>query len=184
MFTVAGGWGVLTSDAIAREGLELIPIPGDLKTEIDKLVPPRWSKNNPIDLAGGETRDTIPQILELAASHPEVDAIIYLGIGIQDGQGQAFRSGKFHPDHGLERMAAFHQSQDRRYGTAAAEASSRHSKPILIATDLVYTDRYYGNAGPLGVKESGRLCYQSGNRAVRALGHMVRYSEYRQRRDR
>ena len=182
IFTVAGGWGVLTSDAIAQEGLELIPLPADLKAEIDKLVPPRWSKNNPIDLAGGETRDTVPQVLELAASHPEVDAIIYLGIGIQDGQGEAFRSGRFHPDYGLERMADFHQSQDRRYGTAAAEASGRHAKPILIATDLVYTDRAYGNAGPLGVKESGRLCYQSGHRAARALAHMVRYSEYRERR--
>lgn len=182
IFTVAGGWGVLTSDAIAHEGLELIALPPDLKAEIDKLVPPRWSRNNPIDLAGGETRDTIPQVLKLAAGHPDVDAIIYLGIGIQDGQGEAFRSGKFHPDYGLDRMAAFHQSQDHRYGTAAAEASAEHGKPIMVATDLVYTDREYGNAGPLGVKKTGRLCYQSGHRAVRVLGHMVRYSEYLQRR--
>ena len=182
VFTVAGGWGVLTSDAIALAGLELIPLPDDLKSEIDKLVPPLWSKNNPIDLAGGETRDTIPQVLELAASHSDVDAIVYLGIGTQDGQGQAFRSGKFYPDHGLDRMAGFHQRQDLRYGTAAAEASAKHGKPILIATDLVYTDREYGNAGPTGVKQSGRLCYQSGHRAVRVLSHMVRYSEFLQRR--
>ena len=96
VFTVAGGWGVLTSDAIALAGLELIPLPDDLKSEIDKLVPPLWSKNNPIDLAGGETRDTIPQVLELAASHSDVDAIVYLGIGTQDGQGQAFRLSLIH----------------------------------------------------------------------------------------
>ena len=27
---------------------------------IDELLPPRWSRNNPVDCAGGETRDTIP----------------------------------------------------------------------------------------------------------------------------
>jgi acetyltransferase len=181
VFTVAGGWGVLTSDACIAAGLELIPLPDDLRAAIDKMVPPRWSRNNPIDLAGGETRDTIPEILELAASHPEVDAIVYLGIGIQAAQAQAFKSGEFYPEHGLDRMAEFHERQDRRYGTAAAEASERHQKPILVATDLVYTDRGYDNAGPLGVQESGRLCYQSGHRAIRALSHMLRYAEYRKR---
>ena len=181
IFTVAGGWGVLTADACVAAGLELIPLPNDLRAKIDELVPPRWSRNNPIDLAGGETRDTIPEILELAASHPDVDAIVYLGIGIQAAQAQAFKSGPYYPDHGLERMAEFHERQDQRYGSAAAEASQRHQKPILVATDLVYTDRAYGNAGPLGVRESGRLCYQSGHRAIRALAHMVDYSAYRRR---
>ena len=37
------------------------PLPDDLRAAIDALVPPRWSRSNPIDLAGGETRDTIPR---------------------------------------------------------------------------------------------------------------------------
>ena len=78
-------------------------------------------------------------------------------------------------------MVAFHQKQDRRYALAAADASERHQKPILIATDLVYTDRAYGNEGPIGVKESGRMAFPSGHRAVQALGHLVRYAEYRSR---
>ncbi len=182
IFTVAGGWGVLTSDACVQAGLELIPLPDDLRTKIDTMVPARWRRGNPIDLAGGETRDTIPEVLELMAAHPDVDAVIYLGIGIQASQANVFRSGPFHPDFGLDRMASFHEAQDRRYALAAAEASERHSKPILIASDFVYTDRAYGNAGPLGVAESGRITSPSGHRAVRTLSQMVRYSEYRQRR--
>jgi acyl-CoA synthetase (NDP forming) len=178
IFTVAGGWGVLTSDACYRAGLDLIALPESLKQSIDKLVPARWSRNNPIDLAGGETRDTIPEVLDLAAAHPDVDAIIYLGIGIQAAQADVFASGPFHPGHGLDRMADFHVKQDRRYALAAAEASERHGKPLLVASDLVYTDRAYGNSGPLGVRESGRICYPSGHRAVQALAHMVRYRAY------
>lgn len=181
IFTVAGGWGVLTADACVEAGLQLIDLPDDLRKEIDARVPSRWSRGNPIDLAGGETRDTIPEVLELAAAHPDVDAIIYLGIGIQAAQAQMFRSGPFHPDHGLERIATFHETQDRRYALAAAEASERHGVPILVASDLVYTDRDYGNSGPAGVRESGRLCYASGHRAVRTLAHMVRYAARRAR---
>ncbi len=181
VFTVAGGWGVLTADACTRAGLDLIPLPGDLEAKIDTLVPSRWSRGNPIDLAGGETRDTVPEVLELTAAHPDVDAVIYLGIGIQAAQANAFRKGPFHPGYGLDRMVNFHASQDHRYALAAAEASERYHKPILVASDLVYTDRDYGNAGPLGVKESGRVTFPSGHRAITALAHMVRYSRYRAR---
>ncbi len=78
-------------------------------------------------------------------------------------------------------MVTFHESQDRRYAQAAALASERHAKPILVASDLIYTDRAYGNPGPLGVKESGRLPFPSGHRAVVALAHMLRYARYLQR---
>ncbi|TMA82795.1 MAG: hypothetical protein E6J72_01905 [Deltaproteobacteria bacterium] len=182
LFTVAGGWGVLSSDACVEAGLDLIPLPDDLRRAIDGMVPARWSRSNPIDLAGGETRDTIPEVLELAAAHPDVDAVVYLGIGIQAAQAQMFRGGPFWPDHGLERIGTFHESQDRRYARAAAEASRRHDKPILVASELVYTDRAYGNAGPLGVAESGRTTFPSGQRAIRTLARMVRYTRWRARR--
>lgn len=179
IFTVAGGWGVLTADACIEAGLELIELPDDLRKAIDEMVPSRWSRSNPIDLAGGETRDTIPEVLERMAAHPDVDAIIYLGIGIQAAQAQMFRSGPFYPGYGLDRIGSFHEAQDRRYALAAAEASERHGVPILVASDLVYTDREYGNSGPTGVRESGRLCFPSGHRAVRTLAHMVRYAARR-----
>lgn len=181
VFTTAGGWGVLAADACAAEGLELIALPDDLRASIDELVPPRWSRSNPIDLAGGETRDTIPQVLDLICAHPEVDAVIHLGLGIQASQAEAFQSGPFYPDHGLDRIAEFHIRQDRRYAKAAREASERHEKPVLSATEQTYTDRAYGNSGPVGVREEGRLCYPSAHRAVSALRALVDYAEFRAR---
>ena len=88
--TTAGGWGVVTADAITRDrDLVLVPLPDDLRAAIDAKLPPRWSRNNPVDLAGGETRDTIPEVLELVAAHPDVDAVVYLGLGIQSNQAAA-----------------------------------------------------------------------------------------------
>ena len=175
ILTTAGGWGVVTSDAIARDGsLQLMSLPADLQAEIDTKLPPRWSRNNPVDCAGGETRDTIPEVMEMIASHPEVDAVIYLGLGIQANQARLMREGKFHPDHGLERIVEYHERQDARFAQAAHELSMRTGKPILVATELAVADP--DNAGVVAVRESGRLCYASGNRAVAALGHLYRYA--------
>jgi acetyltransferase len=179
VFTTAGGWGVLAADACAQAGLDLIPLPDELRAEIDAKVPARWSRNNPIDLAGGETRDTIPEVLDSICAHPDVDAVIHLGIGIQAAQAYGLKSGPFHPEYGLDRIASFHERQDRRYAQAAREASERHGVPVLTASELVNTDRHYGNAGPRGVREEGRLCFASAHRAVRALRALVDYAEFR-----
>ncbi len=179
VFTTVGGWGVLAADACAAAGLELIALPDAIRDKIDAMVPARWSRNNPIDLAGGETRDTVPEVLDLLCSHPEVDAVIHLGLGIQAASAEVLKTGPFHPDYGLERIVAFHERQDRRYAEAARDASERHGVPVLTATELVHTDRAYGNAGPLRVVELGRVCYASAHRAVAALRALVDYAEYR-----
>lgn len=179
--TTAGGWGVVTSDAVASApALELLPLPDDLRAALDQELPPRWSRNNPIDLAGGETKDTIPKVLELVASHPEVDSVVFLGMGIQGNQGRMEAEGPFYPEHGLERIVAYHERQDRRFTQTAAELSRSLGKPILTATELAIADR--DNPAVAGCRDAGVLCYASANRAVTALSHLWRHARWRQRR--
>lgn len=178
--TTAGGWGVVTADAIVRSDLELLALPDDLRAEIDDRLPPRWSRNNPIDLAGGETRDTIPDVLSLVARHPDVDAVVYLGLGIQSNQARLLHDGRFWPGEGLERIVAYHERQDARFAAAAADVSAETGKPVLTATELAVADPE--NAGPRAVRESSRYCYPSAQRAVRALEHLWGYARHQQRR--
>jgi acyl-CoA synthetase (NDP forming) len=183
VLTTAGGWGVVTADAITRDpDIVLMELPADLRAAIDEKLPPRWSRNNPVDCAGGEVRDTIPEVLALIAEHPEVDAVIYLGIGIQSNQARMMREGRFYPDHGLERIVAYHERQDARFAEAAHELSVATGKPILVATELAVADP--DNAGPATVRRLGRLCYASGGQAVTALGHLIRYSKFLEARRR
>ena len=177
VLTTVGGWGVVTSDAIAQDGvLDLITLPAALVQSLDELLPPRWSRNNPIDCAGGETRDTIPAILDLICAHEEVDSVIFLGLGIQSNQARMMSEGHFYPDHGLERIVAYHRKQDERFAQAAAECSVKYNKPVLVATELAVADPL--NPGPATVRETGRLCYPSGTRAATALGHMYKYATF------
>ena len=177
VLTTVGGWGVVTSDAIAQDGvLDLITLPSALVKSLDDLLPPRWSRNNPIDCAGGETRDTIPAILDLVCAHDDVDSVIFLGLGIQSNQARMMSEGHFYPDHGLERIVSYHRKQDERFAQAAAEYSVKYNKPVLVATELAVADPF--NPGPATVRETGRLCYASGTRAATALGHMYRYAKF------
>lgn len=178
VLTTAGGWGVVTADAIARSSLDLTPLPDDLRAALDGKLPPRWSRNNPVDLAGAETRDTIPEVIDLIVGHPDVDAVIYLGLGIQSNQAALMRGGPFYPHHGLERIVDYHERQDARFAQAAADASERYDKPVLTATELAIT--HPDNAGPAAVRASGRLCYATANRAVTALDHLWRHARFQE----
>jgi len=183
--TTVGGWGVAAADTISRSGsrpsgLRLAPLPDDLRAAIDEHLPPRWSRNNPIDLAGGETRDTIPTVLDLVASHPDIDAVIYLGIGIQSNQAQLMRTGRFFPDHGLERIADYHERQDARFAQATIDVSEKTGKPVLVATELAVASP--DNAGVATLRAAGRLCHASANRAVVALDHLWQRARWLQRR--
>jgi acetyltransferase len=119
-------------------------------------------------------------VLELTARHPDIDAVIYLGIGIQSNQARLLQEGRFWPDANLERIVAYHERQDARFATAAAEVSEATGKPILTATELAIADP--ANIGPATVRDTGRLCYPSSYRAVRALEHLWRRARYRQAR--
>jgi acyl-CoA synthetase (NDP forming) len=181
--TTAGGWGVLTADHIVGHSrLELAPLPDDLRAAVDEKLPPRWSRNNPIDLAGGETRDTVPAVLDLVASHSDIDAVIYLGMGIQSNQAKLMRKGRFwkgaeqHP--GLDRIVSYHERQDTRFAQAALDASARTGKPVLVATELAVAAP--DNPGVATLRAAGRLGHASADRAVVALDHLWRRARWLQ----
>src|SRR5690606_17851197 len=90
--------------------------------------------------------------------------------------------GPFWPDHGLERIVAFHERQDARYAEAAAEVSEATGKPVLVATELAVT--WPENPGPATVRATGRLCYPSAERAVAAPDHLWRRGRWLGRRGR
>src|SRR4029453_15731627 len=99
----------------------------------------------------------------------------------QSNQAKLMREGRFWPDHGLERIVAYHERQDARYAEAAAEVSEATGKPVLVATELAVTSP--DNPGPPGVRATGRLCSPSANRAVVALDHLWRRARWLQRRN-
>ena len=64
VLTNSGGPGVMAADAIAEYGLEAAPLGDETRKKLDEVLPPYWSRNNPIDILGDAGADRYVQALE------------------------------------------------------------------------------------------------------------------------
>jgi len=76
IITGAGGSGVLLSDAVADNGLNLMAMPPDLDAAFRKFIPPFGAAGNPVDITGGEPPTTYKNTIKLGLSDPRIHAII------------------------------------------------------------------------------------------------------------
>jgi len=92
IMTLGGGWGVVTTDLCAKEGLELPPLSRETLERIDQILPSFWSRSNPVDMVGTVRRKTHFDISEVLARDPNFDTIITLGslLGVSLGRSTPF----------------------------------------------------------------------------------------------
>ena len=80
IMTLGGGWGVVTSDLCSKYGLEVPELAPELIERIDRILPPYWSRSNPVDIVG-ENDPSIPMtVIEELLKWDGCDAVINLGI--------------------------------------------------------------------------------------------------------
>jgi acetyltransferase len=176
--TTAGGWGVLAADRLVDDGLVLAGLSDALVAGLDELLPNRWSRHNPIDLAGGERRGAVAAVLQRVAADPDVDAVLHLGLGIQANTADLIASGPFATEPDLERIVGYHRRSDTEIAEAAAAASAG-GVPVLSATELAVAAPT--NAGVAALRAAGRYAYPTAHRAIRALAHAHRHATWRRR---
>ena len=73
ILTNAGGPGVLATDALISRGGELAELSPETMEELNKILPPAWSHNNPIDVIGDASPERYAKALEIAAKDPNAD---------------------------------------------------------------------------------------------------------------
>ncbi|MFE9533507.1 acetate--CoA ligase family protein [Streptomyces sp. NPDC006691] len=76
VITGAGGSGVLLSDAIVDNGLQLMEIPADLDAAFRAFIPPFGAAGNPIDITGGEPPATYEATIRLGMEDPRIHALV------------------------------------------------------------------------------------------------------------
>ncbi len=79
IMTRGGGWGVITADACRSQGLELAELSPETIETLDGMLPPFWSRSNPVDLVGTFDLGVHGKTLSLLLDSDEVDAVISLG---------------------------------------------------------------------------------------------------------
>lgn len=76
ILTNAGGPGVLATDALIGAGGELAKIAPETMEQLNALLPPAWSRNNPIDILGDAGPDRYAKSLEITAADPNADGLL------------------------------------------------------------------------------------------------------------
>jgi acetyltransferase len=74
--TNAGGPGVLAADALIANGGLLAELSPESMEALDKLLPPHWSHNNPIDVLGDALPERFAKVLDIAAHDPNIDGLL------------------------------------------------------------------------------------------------------------
>ena len=76
--TSAGGPGVMATDALIHLGGELAELSPESMKQLDTLLPPYWSKANPVDLLGDATIDRFMKALTICFRDPMVDGVLVI----------------------------------------------------------------------------------------------------------
>ena len=76
--TSAGGPGVMATDALIHLGGELAELSPESMKQLDTLLPPYWSKANPVDLLGDATIDRFTKALTVCFRDPNVDGVLVI----------------------------------------------------------------------------------------------------------
>lgn len=171
-----GGWGVITADLCERAGLDVVPLPAEVKDSIGEILPPYWSKGNPVDMVGIVDLEAHARCLELLVSCPEYDSIISLGtinagtaFGLEEREIE--KVDKFVID--LQRQ--YFEQKGNQFAQKMIELMRDLEKPILaVGMPEREQESAHGNAS-LG----GSICtYTNPERAVRVAAMLVERAAY------
>ena len=147
ILTNAGGPGVLATDALIEGGGALAPLSPETLAALNALLPPHWSRSNPIDILGDAGPDRYERALEIAARDPASDGLLVILT-----------------------------PQDMTDPTGTAERLRPHAragKPVLAS----WMGGPHVQAGEAILNDAGIPTFSYPDSAARAFNHMWRYSE-------
>ena len=76
--TNGGGPGVLATDALIECGGKLAELSGKTFDELNNLLPPHWSRGNPVDILGDASPETYAKAVEIVAHDENNDGLLVI----------------------------------------------------------------------------------------------------------
>lgn len=184
IMTLGGGWGVVTSDLCCDQKLLVEPLSDEIIAVLDGMLPPYWSRTNPVDLVGENDLELPMKALEVLAAWDGCDAIIHLGISGREFLFEKLLASVNAVDSGANLQESMKIQQvlhdwGHRYSEHTVSLMERFKKPILGVT-LTANAKSRAIYEVEGSKYNGVL-FTSPERAVKALGHMCEYRDFLER---
>ncbi len=78
ILTNGGGPGVMATDALMLSGGQLVTLPEKTLAALDQVLPPNWSRGNPIDIIGDASVTRYQQALSILLEHQPSNPILFI----------------------------------------------------------------------------------------------------------
>jgi len=72
VITNAGGFGVLSSDYAEQNGIEMVEFSEAMIQDLDTVLPPNWSRSNPIDMVGDSSADRFARTFDILIKNQDL----------------------------------------------------------------------------------------------------------------
>jgi acetyltransferase len=76
--TNGGGAGILAADALIGRGGKLAPLNPAIISALDRVLPPGWSRQNPVDIIGDANPERYRAAIDILAQDEDSDALLVL----------------------------------------------------------------------------------------------------------
>lgn len=78
ILTNGGGPGIMATDTLARYGYEPAPLDAATMHDLDALLPPFWSRANPIDILGDASAERFGRALQVCFNAKNLDGVLVI----------------------------------------------------------------------------------------------------------
>lgn len=181
IMTLGGGWGVITADLCSSFGLEVPELSLEIIKRIDKMLPPYWSRSNPVDLVG-ENDTSIPMtVIEELLKWDGCDAVINLGILGRRIFIEHFTDSvlKVDPSYSSDFLKSANESMakfESQYIDHIAKLMEIYKKPVFGVSLL--TDENDQTVYKVKDNSFKPIFFQTPERAVKAFSKMYEYRRF------
>ena len=184
IMTLGGGWGVVTTDLCAENGLAIPDLSHELINSIDKILPPYWSHSNPVDLVGEFDPEIPTRAIEELAAWDGCDAVLHLGtIGrLTSLKKMIIDVEKADPDVDKDFLAmvpGLLEDFENRFLVHTVRIMEKTGKPI-IGVPLMQEENIHTVTEVEGSSYKA-VTFLTPERAVKALSRLTSYSRWRER---
>ncbi len=176
VITLGGGWGVMAADALEANGLDVVPLKPETIKRLGEILPPYWSRNNPVDLVAGLKDGDFKKPLTALLETDYIDALMLLGIGYGNVRGRFMLDSPYAHLYDMKEVAHHYITADETTAESIVALIDIFKKPIIPVVDQVVFEEK--NEFKEILHRKGILVYPSPLRAAVALSGLVRYGQY------
>ncbi|MHA2304303.1 MAG: acetate--CoA ligase family protein [Candidatus Hodarchaeales archaeon] len=177
ILTRGGGWGVMCADECSKHGIMLEPLNKQAYERIDELLPPYWSKGNPIDTVASLNLTEVQEIVRtIFKVMPNVEAVFLLGVGGFSYLANLAKQSPHIPDDQKMLLSSIEDIEIDLFKDII-QLSQEYTKPVLITTLLSHEN----SPGVKYLESQDYPIFPSPARMVKAFRHLVDYYKWCQR---